>query len=125
MNTKGFTIISVLVAMVLLSIGVLALSRTTAKVLTVHSDAGARTNALAIARGYMEQVRASDARDLKSVAPVTVDDTGEPDAAGHYTRSLVVTEVEHNLVEVKVTVDFPRFTKPVELVTLAYQRPLI
>lgn len=125
MNTKGFTIISVMVAMVLLSIGVLALSRTTAKVITVHADAGARTNALAIARGYMERVRASDTRNLKSVAPTKVDETGQLDAAGSYTRSLVVTDLGPNLIEVKVSVDFPRFTQPVELVTLAYQRPVI
>lgn len=116
----GFTLISILVAVVLLSIGVMAVARTTGAVVSAHTSASTRTVALSIARGYLEQVRGREAADLTTESPVQVDETGTPSGSGLYTRSLTVTDVARNLKQVRVTVDYPRAAMPAELVTLAF-----
>lgn len=120
---RGFTLISVLIALVLLSVGMTALSRTGATVVKAHTGAAARTTALSIARGHMETLRSRDPRTLQSEMAVKVNERGTVDIQGHYTRRVVVTKLDHNLVRVKLIVDFPRSTQPVELVTLAYVPP--
>jgi type IV pilus assembly protein PilV len=123
-NERGFTLISVLIALVLLSVGMIALSRTGATVVKAHSSAASRTTALAIARGHMEVLRSQDPRKLESESPVRVDDTGAVDTKGAYTRTVTVTGIEHNLVRVELVVEFPRSTRPVELITMAYVPPV-
>ncbi len=116
----GYTIISVLVAIVMLSIGILALSRTGTMAMAAQNTAGLRTTALAIARAHMEQVRSRPAIDVVSESPVQVNETGLVVTGGRYTRSVEVADVRHNLKEVKVIVAFPNGLVPVELITLAY-----
>jgi type II secretory pathway pseudopilin PulG len=116
----GFTIISVLVAIVMLSMGLLALSRTGTMAMASQTTAGLRTTALAIARGAMEDVRSRPAVGVVSMSPTAVDETGTPDPNGQFTLSVEVSEVRHNLKEIKVLVAFPRGNVPVELMTLAY-----
>ncbi len=122
-NERGFTLISVLIALVLLSVGMMALSRTGATVVKAHAGAAARTTALAIARGHMEVLRSRDPRSLESESPVQVNETGAVDTQGAYTRTVTVTDLDHNLVRVELVVQFPRATQPVELITLAYVPP--
>ncbi len=116
----GFTIISVLVAIVMLSIGVLALSRSGTQAMAAQTLAGNRTTALAIGRSYMEAVRSRPPDQVQSEPAVQVDETGTVNPNGVFTRSVVVTDVRHNLKEVRVIVEFPRSGVPIELVTLAY-----
>lgn len=116
----GFTIISVLVAIVMLSIGILALSRSGTQAMAAQTLAGNRTTALAIGRAYMEDVRSRPPAQVQSESAVKVDETGSADANGVFTRSVVVRNVRHNLKEVRVIVEFPRSNVPIELVTLAY-----
>ena len=116
----GFTLISVLVAMVMLSMGVLAMSRAGAQSMAVQSMAGNRTTALAIGRTYMEFVRSRPSAQLASEPPVEVDETGTVSPGGFFTRSVDVASRRHNLKEIKVTVTFPRSRIPIELVTLTY-----
>ncbi len=117
---NGFTIISVLVAIVMLSIGILALSRSGTQAMAAQTLAGNRTTALAIGRSYMEDVRSRPPAQVLSEAAVQVDKTGTVNSGGVFTRSVVVTDVRHNLKEVRVIVEFPRSKVPIELVTLAY-----
>ena len=119
-RNDGFTIISVLVAIVMLSMGILALSRTGTMAMAAQNTAGLRTTALAIARTHMERVRSKPAIDVVSESAVQVDETGLVVSGGRYTRSVDVTDVRHNLKEVKVIVTFPTGRVPVELITLAY-----
>lgn len=119
-RNDGYTIISVLVAIVMLSIGILALSRTGTMAMAAQNTAGLRTTALAIARAHMERVRSRPAIDVVSESPVQVNETGLVVTGGRYTRSVEVADVRHNLKEVKVIVAFPNGTVPVELITLAY-----
>ncbi len=116
----GFTIISVLVAIVMLSIGILALSRTGTQAIAAQTLAGNRTTALAIGRAHMEAVRSRPPDQVVSESAVPVDETGTVNSNGVFTRSVEVRGVSHNLKEVRVIVAFPRSTRPIELVTLAY-----
>jgi type IV pilus assembly protein PilV len=117
---SGFSMVSILIAIVLLAMGVMALSRASAEVFRAHTTSGGRTQALAIARGHMELVRSQPPVDLASEGPVRVDESGVADPAGPYTRSVEVEDVRHNLKRIKVTVAFPRAEQPVEIVTFAF-----
>ncbi len=119
-RNDGFTIISVLVAIVMLSVGILALSRSGTMAMVSQNTAGLRTTALAIARGHMERVRSRPANEVVSESPVQVDETGTVVAGGRFTRSVEVATVRHNLKQIKVIVVFPTGVAPVELITLAY-----
>lgn len=116
----GFTIISVLVAIVMLSVGILALSRSGTQAMAAQTLAGSRTTALAIGRAYMEAVRSRPPAEVLSESAARVDRTGTADPNGAFTRSVVVNNVRHNLKEIRVIVEFPRSKVPIELVTLAY-----
>jgi len=119
-NERGFTLISVLIAVVILAIGILALAKTSAGVVRASTEAATRTEAVSVARGYMEDVRSRQPINLVSEAAVSVDREGQPDVSGPYSRSVVVSDVSSNLKSVRVVVTMPNATVPVELVTLAY-----
>ncbi len=119
-HEDGFTILSVLVAIVMLSIGILALSHSGTQAMAAQTLAGNRSTALAIGRTHMEAVRSRQPDQVLSESPIKVDATGTVSPGGVFTRSVVVTDVRHNLKEVWVIVEFPRSRVPVELVTLVY-----
>jgi Tfp pilus assembly protein PilE len=118
---RGFTLVSVIVAVALLTIGVLALSRTTTSVTYAQTSATSRTVALAIARAHMERVRSRNPWTLAPEPPVRVDATGALDAEGKFLRSVEVLEEAPNLLRVTVEVTYPRGIDPVKLVTLTYR----
>ena len=119
-NEAGFSLISVIIAMVLLSVGIMSLARVGGEVLEIHSATSGRSTALAIARGHLEQIRARPAAELVSESPVKVDASGTITPSGMFTRSVDVQDVAYNLRQVKVIVDFPRARVPVELLSLAF-----
>ncbi len=119
-NKQGFSLISTLIAVVILAIGILALAKTSAGVVRAGAQAAARTEAVSVARAYMEEVRSRQPAALISEAAVACDREGVPNANGPYTRSVVVTDVASNLKSVRVVVTMPNSSVPVELVTLAF-----
>ena len=119
-NERGFTLISVLIAVVILAIGILALAKTSAGVVRASTEAATRTEAVSVARAYMEDVRSRQPIDLVSETAVSVGRDGQPDVSGPYSRSVVVSDVSSNLKSVRIVVTMPNATVPVELVTLAY-----
>lgn len=119
-NERGFSLISTLIAVVILSIGILALAKTSAAVVRAGAQAASRTEAVSVARAYMEEVRSRRPAALISEAAVACDREGVPNANGPYTRSVVVTDVASNLKSVRVVVTMPNSSVPVELVTLAF-----
>jgi type IV pilus assembly protein PilV len=123
-NKAGFTLISVMIAMVLLSVGVLALVRTGGEVMAARTNSAIKINAVAIARGHMEWVRSLPPQDVKTEAVVRVNASGVADGQGHYSRSVTVVQTEATLLEVRVKVDYPRAREPVELITLVYVPPV-
>ncbi|MGH7499415.1 MAG: type IV pilus modification PilV family protein [Gemmatimonadales bacterium] len=121
-NERGFTLISVLLAVSMLTIGLLALARTQAILTASESGVSNRAVALAIATDRLEQLRGSDPTTLASEGAVAVDANGQPSASGAYQRSVTVTLDQANLLRLKVTVTYPRMTAPVQLEALIYKR---
>ena len=119
-NQRGYSLVSMLVAMVLLTVGVVALMRTTGEIVEGYGTTSIRTTALSIARGYLEELRTRDPATLVTEAAVTVNDSGVADVNGNFSRSVTVTSPQGNLRQVVVTVNFPRAARPIELVTLVF-----
>jgi len=108
---------------VILAVGVLALSRTLTGAMQMNTRAGMRTIALDIARQRMEFLRAqppSDMADFAEATPVDVNEQGRPVSGGKYHRSVLIADVRLNLVSVIVRVSYPNGTTPVELITYVY-----
>lgn len=116
----GFSLIAVLVAIVVLSIGLLTISRASTQILTMHTAVSSRSAALAVARSHMEAVRSQDPATLGSESAVTVNGEGDIDSYGPYTRTVVVDSISHNLKRIRIQVTWPRASAPVELVTMAF-----
>ena len=121
---SGFTLISVMIALVLLSVGVMALARAGGEVAAARTTSAVKTNAVAIARGHMEYLRSRPPQDLTSESPVQVDEGGDINSSGAYTRSVTLRTESSTLLNVKVIVDYPRANEPVEIVTLIYLPPV-
>ena len=120
-RARGFTLVSVVLAVMMLTIGLVALARTQALLTAAESGVSSRSVALAIATSHVEQLRSRDPWTLVSEAPVLVDADGQPSAAGPYRRSVVVALDRGNLVRVRVIVDYPRGQAPMELASLIYR----
>ena len=115
----GFSLVSVVVALVLLSVGVLSLSNVMTQSVTMQTLAATRTTALYVAQTHMEDVRSRDPLTLVSEAVVQVDGEGNADINGVFSREVTVTDIGGNLLEVVVIVTTPR-SNPIRLVTWIY-----
>ena len=123
MNKRGFTLISVMIAIVIMAVGVLALSKTLTGAMQATTRAGLRTVALDIARQRMEFLRGQRPQDMVDFAEAggtDVNETGLAVSGGKYRRTVVVADVRANLVSVTVRVAYPNGTTPVELITYVY-----
>ncbi len=114
---RGFTIISLLMAMILLTVGILALAGANGQTVTMQTVSQNRTSAIAIARAYMEQVRTRDPWSIESEGEVGLDNQGTEVADGPYKRTLTVTATRNNLIQLEVSVTYPRGVQPVQLTT--------
>ena len=110
-----------MIAMVLLAVGAMALMGASASTTTFHTLAQNRTNGLAIARSYLEELRMRDPWTVANEAAVAVDAEGVPNANGPFSRRVTVTVVRQNLLQVTVHVDLPRGAKPVSLTTAVFR----
>ncbi len=110
-----------IVAIVLLTVGILALGNANTNTIKHQTMAQNRTNAVAIARAYLEEVRARDAWTLESESAVKVGPDGVESGGGVYSRKMTVTEIRNNLLLVELEVDFPRAGQPVRLTTYQYR----
>lgn len=124
-TNDGFGIVSVLVAIVLVAIGVVALSSSSAFMISMQTDAAERSRASGMATAYMELVKTRPPGEIVTEAPVTLNGLGEPDANGPFTRTLTVapepstTDAVRATVEVRYPSGFGR-TRTVELVTIIF-----
>ena len=119
-NEQGFTLVSVLIAVVILTIGILALAKTSATVVRSSARAATRSEAVSLARAYMEEVRSRPPANLVSETLATINRQGQVDPNGPYTRQVVVTTLASNLKSVQVVITMPGSSVPVELVTMAF-----
>ncbi len=117
---RGFTLISVMIAIIMMSIAIAGIAGTITTVSAAQTESATRSTAHAIARGAMETVRSRDAKVLLSEPELVVNDEGKADPTGRFTREVEVDEVSRQLRSVTVRVTYPRARKPVELVTLTY-----
>lgn len=120
-GTGGFTLVSVIVAIVILSTGLLALARAQALLVATQANTANRSNALTIARDYTEVLRSRDAWALVSEAGTKVNGRGQVSGAGAFTRSTTVAILAPNLLQVTIQVVYPRSTIPIEITTLIYR----
>lgn len=104
-----------MVAMALLGVGIMSLLEANTSTVTFQTMARNRTAAIAIASGHLEELRMRDPRTLVAETGVRVNDEGTPNPAGAYVRSVVLTELRQNLLEVTVTVEYPRGSVPITL----------
>lgn len=118
---RGFSLVAMMVAMILLVVGLMSLATANASTTTLQTLAQNRTNAIAIGRAYVEEVRTRDPWlvETESAARLTAD--GQVSGSGVYVRTLTVTEVKQNLVQIDVKVDYPRGNRPVELSTMLFR----
>ena len=121
----GFTIVSALIAVVLLSIAVVALSGTTVYMLSLQTEASTRSTAAGLAAGYMEVVKTRDTSTLASESAANVDELGAISASGKFIRELIVGPgPAPNSKFVTINVLYPRGRSTmgdVELVTIIYE----
>ncbi len=115
----GFGLISVMVAIVLLSVGILSLSQVLTQSVSMQTIIASRTTGLDLARSFMEEARGIDPLLVAAIPEARVNEIGEEDANGVFTRELTVTTVDLHLVEVTVIVTLPR-SNPIRLVTWIY-----
>jgi type IV pilus assembly protein PilV len=120
-DRAGFTLVSMIVAIVLLTVGLMALAQANTNTIKTQSEAQNRTTALAIARAYLEDVRGRDPWSVQSEGSVTVGADGEPNGSGGFTRTLDVAVERQNLLSVELTVDYPRASAPVKVRTYLYR----
>ena len=118
---RGFTLVSMIVAIILLAVGLSSLASANASTIKLQTLAQNRTNAIAIARGYLEQVRTRDPWLVQAESSVRLGAEGTPNASGPYVRTMTVTEMRRNLLKIDVKVDYPRASTPVVLTTLLFR----
>jgi Tfp pilus assembly protein PilV len=92
----GFTLISVIVAITLLSVGVMAMANSMFYITKVTRLENQRTQALQLASLHMEDLRARNPWTLASETSTVVDSTGAANANGQFTRSVAVTITPRN-----------------------------
>ena len=118
---QGFTLVSMIVAIVLLTVGIMALANANTNTIKYQAMAQNRTNAVAIARAYLEEVRSRDPWTIVSESVERVGPDGIADSNGGFLRSMEVNEQRNNLLRLELTVDFPRAEQPVRLTTYQYR----
>lgn len=125
-NLRGFGLLGTMIALVLLSIAVVALTSAGVYAVAARTQSTVRSEATAIAVSYLEEVKTREAKTIVSEAAVTVDKDGAADEAGPYVRSLEVLKEENleNAMRITVIVEYPtgrERTGKVKLVTILYQ----
>ena len=118
-HDAGFGLVSVMVAIVLLSVGILSLSQVLTQSVAMQTIIASRTSGLDVARSYMEEVRGLDPLLVQAQPAVKVNETGEEDPNGRFTKELTVTTVDLHLVEATVIVTIPG-SNPIRLTTWIY-----
>jgi len=113
--------VSMIVALVLLGVGVGALAKSSAETLKFQNIAQNKTNAIAIGRAYVENLRTQDPWQIQNQSPVAVDADGATSPGGVYSRAMAMVIERNNLLRLTITVNYPRMHDPVVLTTFLYR----
>jgi type IV pilus assembly protein PilV len=124
---RGFSLLEVLVAIVVLSIGALAVARGMGTALATGIDAGEQTRASALAVDRLEYLKSRPASEVDDEPAERIDARGLPDPDGPYVRSVAVTDASEgarpNTKEVTVRVEYQagqRGPREVEVYTVLF-----
>lgn len=103
-SDRGFTLIEVLMAMIVLTVGVAGVlsGLTTLTIASVHSNEQARATALAVQK--MEELKALPVADIKPQAATAVDENGV-EGTGPYRRTIDVVHSTVGLKTAEITID--------------------
>lgn len=122
---SGYGMVSVLIAIVLLSVGVVVLSSSSVFLSSLKNEASVRSVAATVAMTYMEELKTRERVTLASEDPLRVNEKGEPDENGAFLRVLEVSS-EPSVVEsvrLCIKVGYPGHfgrTRTVEVLTIVY-----
>lgn len=123
----GFSLLEVLVAIVVLSIGALAVARGMGAALATGTDAGEQTRASALAVDRLEYLKSRPAAEVDDEPAERIDARGVPDSEGRYVRQVEVTDASEgarpNTKEITVRVEYQagqRGTQEVEVHTILF-----
>lgn len=117
---EGFTLISVIVAIVLLSVGIMALASAQFTAVRQARIEIQRTQAIQLVSAYAEEVRARNPWTLTNEGPTAIDSTGTVNAQGTFTRRVIVTDENQQLLRAVITVQ-PTGSKAVKVETLIFK----
>lgn len=127
LDEKGFSLIEVMVALVVLTAGAVAVAASINAAMAAGTHASHQSRATALAVEKLEFLKAQPASAVDDEPAQQIDGTGAPDANGHYSRSVIVRDQSEgaaaNTKEVIVRVEFESGlsgTKSVELFTIMF-----
>ena len=119
-NEKGFTVLELVIALMLLGVAVFSLSQTSIVSINAQTSASLRTTAAALAKSYMEEVKTRDVSTLASESAVQVNEWGDSDSLAIFTRTMQVDSLAANLRRVTIEIAYPKSTAPVVMETILY-----
>jgi len=110
LNSKGFTLVEVVIAIMIGTVALMALSGILVKVITTNRMATDISIATALARQKIEQIKLTDYNYVVNEEENNLDANGNVISGGKYTRITQVTEnaAGFNTKTVDVTVYFSR-----------------
>jgi len=120
-SRSGFSLISVVFAVILLVLGLLALARSQTLLAAVQGSTNHRNRAYALARAHMELLRSRPPSTITAENAVVIDSLGRVAAGGGFTRTVQLDPRSTNLLAVTVLVGYPRGTVPAQLNTLIFR----
>ena len=108
LNSKGFTLVEVVIAIMIGTVGLMALSGILVKVITTNRMATDISIATALARQKIEQIKLTDYNFVVDEQENNLDANGNVISSGKYTRITQITEdaAGSNIKTVDVTVYF-------------------
>ncbi|MGD2153949.1 MAG: hypothetical protein PVG79_11835 [Gemmatimonadales bacterium] len=124
-SEAGFSIMTVLVASVVMGVAVIALSGTTVYVLSLQTESDVRATAISLATAYMEEVKTRPIEEIVTESVVAVNEIGVEEESGRFSRALTVTAgpaPRSRLITVRVNFSGSQGRSgKIELITIVYE----
>lgn len=122
-DSNGFTLIEALLAILLLSVGLLGMSTLLHSVMGYNKYAETITTATTLAQDKMEAIKNTSFAGIVPETPIKIDEEGDPVANGFYEREVTVTPdatFSTNVIQITVRVSWSwkGATRDVELTTM-------
>jgi len=111
-SSKGFSLVSALVSMVILSIGFLSVTKLQTSMIRSNTLSKERSAAVAYAQDAIENARSAvamstDASQLKQLIDSNIEDNERDATTTTFSREISTTTLDNGSVEIQVTVSWP------------------